>query len=160
MAKRQIYTIKQGEDLAKDYCSIQERSHQEVFTKLRDWGLDSEQADQIITSLISQNYLNEERFAKIFAISKFHQNKWGRIKIKYALKQKNLSDKCISIGLKEIDDKEYGNLCEELATKKLHSLKGENYLVKKQKAISFLNAKGFEYEIINNILEQILIDKC
>ncbi|MFA7082002.1 MAG: regulatory protein RecX [Bacteroidales bacterium] len=160
MAKRQIYTIKQGEDLAKDYCSVQERSHQEVTKKLREWGLDYDQADQVIVNLISQDYLNEERYAKLYSISKFHQNKWGRVKIRYSLKQKDISEKCIEIGLGEIDEKEYIDLCLELANKKIKTLKGEQHLIKKRKLMSYLNAKGFEYEVINNVLDKINEDKC
>lgn len=160
MAKRQIYTIKQGEDLARDYCSVQERSHQEVTKKLIEWGLDYDQADQVIVNLISQDYLNEERYAKLYAISKFHQNKWGRVKIRYSLKQKDISEKCIEIGLDEIDEKEYFDLCLDLAIKKIETLKGDQHLTKKRKLISYLNTKGFEYEIINNVLEKIKDNKC
>ncbi|MDD2191806.1 MAG: regulatory protein RecX [Bacteroidales bacterium] len=160
MAKRQIYTVKQGEDLAKDYCSVQERSHQEVTKKLREWGLDNDQTDQVIVNLISQDYLNEERYAKLYSISKFHQNKWGRVKIRYSLKQKNISDRCISIGLNEIDEKEYFDLCLELAIKKLETLKGEQHLTKKRKIITYLNTKGFEYEVIDNVLDKINENKC
>lgn len=160
MAKKQAYTIKQGEDLAKDYCSVQERCHQEVNKKLMDWGLDYDQADQVIVNLISQNYLNEERYSKLFSISKFHQNKWGKIKIKYSLKQKDISDICISIGLGEIDQEEYYDTCLALAKKKSQTLKGEQYLVKKRKLISYLSTKGYEYEIINSVLEKINEDKC
>ncbi len=160
MAKRQIYTIKQGEDLARDYCSVQERSHQEVTKKLIEWGLDYDQADQVIVNLISQDYLNEERYAKLYAISKFHQNKWGRVKIRYSLKQKDISEKCIEIGLDEIDEKEYFDLCLDLAIKKIETLKGDQHLTKKRKLISYLNTKGFEYEIINNVLEKIKDKKC
>ncbi len=160
MAKRQIYTIKQGEDLARDYCSVQERSHQEVTKKLIEWGLDYDQADQVIVNLISQDYLNEERYAKLYAISKFHQNKWGRVKIRYSLKQKDISEKCIEIGLGEIDEKEYFDLCLDLAIKKIETLKGDQHLTKKRKLISYLNTKGFEYELINNVLEKIKDKKC
>ena len=158
MAKKQAYTIKQGEELAKDYCSVQERCHQEVYSKLINWGLNSEQSDEILTNLISQNYINEERYAQIFARSKFNQNKWGRVKIKYSLKQKDISERCISKGLQEIDNNDYNTLVTELAKKKLQSLSAESKPTKRKKIISYLNSKGFEYEVINNILETISIE--
>ncbi len=158
MAKKQAYTIKQGEELAKDYCSVQERCHQEVYSKLINWGLNSEQSDEVLTNLISQNYINEERFAQMFARSKFNQNKWGRVKIKYSLKQKGISERCISKGLQEIDDNDYNTLCIELAKKKLQTLSAESKLTKRKKIISYLNSKGFEYEVINNILETIFTE--
>lgn len=158
MAKKQAYTIKQGEELAKDYCCIQERCHKEVISKLIAWGLTNEQADEVLTNLISENYINEERYAKIYSRSKFNQNKWGRIKIKYSLKQKGISDNCIASGLKEIDYDDYKALCQDLAIKKIQTQKGENPQVKKQKTISYLSTKGFEYEVINKVLETIFTE--
>jgi len=158
MAKKQAYTIKQGEELAKDYCSVQERCHKEVFSKLITWGLTFEQADEVLTNLISENYINEERFAQMYSRSKFNQNKWGRIKIKYSLKQKGISNTCIESGIKEIDYDKYKDLCQDLAIKKLKTLNGESPQTKKQKTISYLSTKGFEYEVINNILETIFTE--
>jgi regulatory protein len=156
MANKQAYTIKQGEALAKQYCVEQERCQKEVFSKLISWGMNFDEADQVIASLISEGFINEQRYAKIYAKSKFNQNKWGRIKIRYSLKQKGISDNCIETGLKEIDQKDYNKLCKALALKKLNSLRAEKILSKKQKTIAFLNSKGFEFEVINNILEEIL----
>lgn len=156
MANKQAYTIKQGEALAKNYCVEQERCQKEVFSKLISWGMNADEADQVVSNLILDGYISEERYAKIYVRSKFNQNKWGRVKIRYSLKQKGISDKCIETGLKEIDLKDYNNLCKTLALKKLSSLKADTMLAKKQKTIAFLNSKGFEFEVINNILEEIL----
>ena len=87
MANKQAYTIKQGEALAKQYCVEQERCQKEVFSKLISWGMNFDEADQVIASLISEGFINEQRYAKIYAKSKFNQNKWGRIKIRYSLKR-------------------------------------------------------------------------
>jgi SOS response regulatory protein OraA/RecX len=73
---------------AKKYCSYQERSQQEVRDKLYEWGLHRNEVEQAIAQLVSENYLNEQRFAIAYAGGKFRMKGWGKIKIKLALKQK------------------------------------------------------------------------
>ena len=77
---------------AEHYCAYQERSQQEVRDKLYEWGLWPDAVENIISELISNNFLNEERFAKAYAQGKFNQKGWGRIKIKQALKLKKVPD--------------------------------------------------------------------
>ena len=59
--------------------------------KLYELGADEEVAEEVIVYLIGENFINEERFAKAFAGGKFRIKKWGKIKIKQALKEKGLS---------------------------------------------------------------------
>src|SRR6195952_6162128 len=75
---------------AEQYCAYQERAQQEVRNKLYDWGLYPKDVEQIISNLIENNFLNEERFARMYAKSKFNQKSWGRIKIKQGLKFKQV----------------------------------------------------------------------
>jgi regulatory protein len=82
-------------DKIVNYCSYQERSHTEVREKLFSFGLYKEQVEELITYLIGENYLNEERYAIAFAGGKFRMKGWGRIKIRYALKQHRISEFCI-----------------------------------------------------------------
>ena len=85
------------------YCAYQERTHLEVRNKLFEYGLASDDVDLLISQLITDGYLNEERFAKTFAGGKFRIKGWGRIKIIHELEAKGLTKNCILIGLKEID---------------------------------------------------------
>lgn len=152
--KKKAYTIKQGMELAKEYCSIAERCQSEVFNKLIDWGLNQEEADEVISELILENYISETRFSKLYAISKFHQNHWGKKKISYSLKYKGISNQCIITGLDEIEEKEYLNICQRLYERKYLELKDRNPEVKKQKTINFLMGKGYEYDIIKQVIER------
>ena len=79
----------------------------------------------ILSQLIEEDYLNEERFSQQFAGGKFRMKQWGRIKIKYELRQKGVSDYCISKAMKEIDESEYHQTLSKLATSKWKSLKSE-----------------------------------
>src|SRR3954468_25072028 len=91
----------------RKYCAYQERSQQEVRDKLYALGLHRREVEQIISQLVTENYLNEERFAIAYAGGKFRMKQWGRNKIKAALQQKKVSDYCIRKALNEINEKDY-----------------------------------------------------
>lgn len=139
----------------KHYCAYQERSQWEVRNKLIElhvYGLDLE---NVMVELISENYLNEERFARQLARGKFNLKQWGKAKIKQALKQHHVSDYCIKAGLSEIDDTDYHRTLYKLAEQKWDSLnKEKNKFNKMAKTRNFLLQKGFETDLIHIWLQQ------
>ena len=139
----------------RHYCSYQERSHYEVQQKLWELGVRRVEHDEIISTLIEEDYLNEERFAKAFVGGKFRMKDWGRKKIWHALKEKQVSEYNIKKGMKEIDDEEYKNVLQELAEKKYALLKGEQYLVRKKKTIDYLTQKGFEVDLVLRVMNEL-----
>src|SRR5258706_5535088 len=100
------------------YCAYQERSHQEVKRKLFEYGLRSSQVDELLARLITEGFLNEERFAKAFAGGKFRMKKWGRNKIAHELESHAVTRRCIQKGLDEIDEQEYVRALRSLIEKK------------------------------------------
>jgi regulatory protein len=155
MLQKKRLTPQQALIQLKQYCAYQERSHWEVKEKLFGCGIYSGDADQIISQLIEEDYLNEERFAQAFARGKFRMKHWGRIKILYELKQKKVSEYCIKKGLREIDGKEYHTTFAKLADEKWRSLKGEkNIHIKKRKLADYLTQKGFERDLIFNHINE------
>lgn len=154
MLPRRSLTKEQALQKLKHYCGYQERCHSEVREKLFQLGVRRSDHDEIMATLIEENYLNEERFAIAFARGKFRMNQWGRVKIKAALKQKKISDYCISKALKQIDEKEYLQLLKKLAEKRYASLKNEQYLIRKKKTIDYLLQKGFEWELVKGEVEE------
>jgi len=135
---------------AKHYCGYQERSHNEVREKLYALGMHKQQVEELISQLIEENYLNEERFAIEFVGGKFRMKQWGRVKIKYELKQKKVSEYCIKKALKQIDEDDYLKSLNTLAKKKWNSIKGDgvNHFVKMSKTTTYLMQKGFETDLI------------
>jgi regulatory protein len=148
-------TKEQALQKLKHYCAYQERSHAEVKEKLYSLGIWASDRDQILTTLIEENYLNEERFAVAFAGGKFRMKQWGRIKIKYELKQKQVSEYCIKTAMKQIEEEEYQKVLYKLASDKYTSLKGEQYLVRKKKTMDFLIQRGFESALVAGVMKQI-----
>lgn len=138
----------------KHYCAYQERCHQEVRDKLLSLGVWRNEVDEIISLLIEESYLNEERYARQFAGSKFRMKKWGRIKIRYELKQKQVSAYCIRMAISQIDEKDYFETFQKIAKEKWASLRGEkNIFIKKRKLRDHLLQKGFEADFIQEFLE-------
>jgi regulatory protein len=104
---KQFHSKEEALQKAKHYCAYQERCHSEVKEKLYSLGMNKKEVDELLSELISDNYLNEERFAILFAGGKFRIKQWGRIKIKYALKQKQVSEYCIKKALAAIYERDY-----------------------------------------------------
>jgi regulatory protein len=150
--QKKYLTKEQALQKLKQYCAYQERSHSEVKQKLWDLGVRSAEHDDIISALIEEDYLNEERFAIQYAGGKFRMKNWGRKKIYYGLKEKKVSEYCIKKALKEIDEEAYLKTVTNLAEKKYESLKDEQYLVRKKKTIDYLLQKGYEPELVNKIV--------
>ena len=152
----QTFTPEQSVPKIKQYCAYQERCHAEVRDKLYSFGLHKNEVEEIISTLITENYLNEERFAIHFAGGKFRMKQWGKIKIKQSLKFKQVSDYCIRKALKEIDSIEYQNTFHKLVEQKLKALKSEkNIFIKKRKLQDFLLQKGFESEMIRDAVNNL-----
>lgn len=155
MLPRKIPTKEQALQKLKQFCGYQERCHSDVREKLFQLSVRRSDHDEIIATLIEEDYLNEERFAIAFARGKFRMNQWGRVKIKVELKNKKISDYCISKALKEINEKEYVQLLKKLAEKKYVSLKNEQYLIRKKKTMDYLLQKGFEWELVGRAVEEL-----
>ena len=140
---------------AGNYCAYQERTQQEVRDKLYGIGLYSDEVEQVLAELITENYINEERFAKSFAGGKFRLKQWGKKKIVYALKQRNISPYCIEQALKEISDEEYERVITQLVERKSNQLQGDIFIVK-NKIARYLVGKGFENELVWSIVNKQL----
>ncbi len=139
---------------ACSYCAYQERTHEEVRRRLSEWNVRGDEAEAIIARLIEENFLNEERFAKAFAGGKFRVNKWGRRKILYELKARKLSPYCISRAMEEIREEDYLQTLRELALRKQQELRTEkNIPARNQKVARFLTGKGYEHELIWEVLK-------
>ena len=139
----------------RHYCAYQERSHQEVREKLFQLGAPSRQHDELISTLIEEDYLNEERFAIAFAGGKWRVKKWGRSRIKYELQQRKVSAYCIRKAMEEIDDESYEKVLNQLASAKYESLKKDQYIIRKKKTTDYLVAKGFEPELVRPVVAKL-----
>jgi regulatory protein len=156
MTKR--YSIQEAKQKIERYCAYQERCHQEVKNKLYEFKLNKEQVDQLVVDLITEGFLNEERYAKSFAGGKFRMKKWGKLKITHALEGKGVSPNCIKSGLKEITDEDYLTTLSELLSKKVRDAAQENIYTQRDKISKAAILKGYEPELVWSLLKEILPD--
>lgn len=119
-------------------------------------GLYSSEVDELLVYLITEGFLNEERFAKAFAGGKFRVKKWGRIKIVHALESKGLTKNCIRIGLKEIDEEDYRQTLTELLNDKISALGEPDVFVLRDKVSKHVISKGYEPDLVWGTLKQLL----
>lgn len=154
---KKAISVKEAINKMASFCAYQERSQSEVREKLRsEYLLSSEEIEFIIAELITQNFINEERFAKVYAGSKFRVKKWGKLKIRQALKQFQLTAYCIEQGLAEISDEDYEKTLREILAKKSQQIFETNPLKKKQKLLQYAVGKGYEIDIVLDLVEEYL----
>jgi len=138
----------------RQYCGYQERNHREVREKLYSMGLYTDQVEEIIGLLISENFLNEERYALAFAGGKFRMKGWGKVKIRYEMKMQGISDYCIRKALQSIDEEAYAAMLEKYFQQKARMLQSEkNHFIKKTKIRNYLLQKGYESDLVNDIIQ-------
>jgi len=137
------------------WCAYQERSQQETRNKLYEYGLYSKDVELLISRLITDNFLNEERFAIAFAGGKFRQLGWGRIKIKAALKQKKVSEYCMKKGLCSIAEGDYQKKLLKVIEKRQKEEKEKNKVKRNYKLAQYAMSRGYEPDLVWDCLKAI-----
>ena len=156
MIRRQNLTKEQALQKARHYCAYQDRCHSEVKEKLYSLGLWKKDVEEALSQLIEENYLNEERFAIQFAGGHFRNKNWGRVKIGYELKQRQVGEYCIKKALASIDEDAYQQTLEKLATDKWEALRGEeNEFVRTRKLQEYLWRKGYEPDLAGKVIKRL-----
>lgn len=145
--------IKTAEAAMARFCSYQERTINQVREKLAGRNIDAINSQLIIEKLIDEGFINEERYAISYMLGKFRQNKWGRNKIRYSLRNKGIDERLIEIAAGEIDEEEYYSQLKKMILKKAKEIKSEAY-VKKNKIANFLIGKGYEPDLVWGIIRK------
>lgn len=138
----------------RQYCAYQERSHREVRDKLYSYGLYPPQVETLVSELIEEQFLNEERYAVAFAGGKHRMRQWGKVKIARELKAKGVSAYCIKKALRSLDETQYAATLQKLAEKKWATLSGHQ-AIRQQKVIRYLLQKGYEYEFLGPVVKNL-----
>ena len=154
MQNNKVYTVKEATERIQSYCAIQDRCQWEVEKKMKEWGISDEIIENILTDLILDKFVNEERFSESFCRGKFRIKRWGKVKIKNELKIKKISNNCIDKGLLQIEKKEYMKVLKDLYLKKRDSLKDTNQFIRKGKIAKHLQKKGFESKLIWELINK------
>ena len=154
MAK-EVLTYLDAIEKLKKYCAYQERCQMEVRKKAYSYGLSSEEAESLITNLIRENFLNEQRFAEAYVRGKYKFKRWGRKKLELELKSRQVTSYCIKKGMAQIEPAIYFSNLVHLAEKRLPLTKGKNQAEIKQKLFRHLLSKGYESNLIEEVVNDI-----
>lgn len=152
-SEKKLFTFEETKQKLVNYCVYQDRCHAEVEQKMREFVLIPEAKEEILLYLMKENYLNEERFTRSYIRGKFYIKHWGKTKIKMHLKQKGITEKLITKSFDEIDEDDYEKTIRRLYENYESKLKGLQPYQKKSKTIKYLLNKGFEYEVILQLIE-------
>ena len=154
MQKNKTYNIKETIEKIQSFCALQDRCQWEVENKMRKWGVKEDIIENILTDLILEKFIDENRFSESFCRGKFRIKRWGKVKIKNELILRKISFPCIQKGLEQIEDKEYYSVLKELYEKKKNSLKDKNQFIRKGKIAKYLEQKGFENNLIWELINK------
>ena len=155
MQNKRVYKISEAKERIKNYCALQDRCQWDVRQKLSEWGLLEKTKNIIMIELIDDSFIDEERYARSFCRGKFRIKKWGRRKIEFELKKKNISFVCIKKGMEEIEMDEYLKELENQAEKKNNLIKDKNHFQRKSKLAKYLINRGFENNLVWEKIKEI-----
>jgi regulatory protein len=153
MPEENLYNIALSK--AMNLCSGREYCRSDIEAKLISWGLGSSDTDRALTTLVKENFINELRYAEAFTRDKFRYNKWGRIKIRAHLKAKKIPDSIINTAISLLDRSEYRKCIADLLHTHRRSVKAKNNYELKGKLLRFGLSRGFESEILYDLLNDL-----
>ena len=129
---------------AAAYCTLCERCNSEVSTKLTAWGVPVCEQEKIIARLIEEKFIDEARYCRAFVNDKVRFNRWGRIKITAALREKRVSKEHIAAAMEQIDEEAYTQALQEVIAAKRKELRGKDDYATQQKIVRHAASRGYE----------------
>ena len=149
--------IERAKSRAINYISGKLKTKYEVRLKLKENGFAEDVIDEVLDILEKDEYLNDKVYCEIFIEDKKKLNGYGKNKIKSLLIQKGISKNIFEDFLNEFEyDEEFDNAL-KMGIKKLELLSNEeDNFKKKQKIINYLTYRGFGFDVINDVLKEIL----
>jgi regulatory protein len=144
---------------AMKFCSSKEVCIFDIQKKLNDWKIEKSLHNTIIQQLISEKFIDETRYAQAFASDKFRFNNWGKRKIEFELKRKNIPQHIINQAVATIETEAYTKKIKSLISAKIKSIKDDDTYKIKLKILRYMTNKGFEPDIVSNIFDKNFKDK-
>jgi regulatory protein len=156
MKKNTYFSVEEIKRKLERYCVYQDRCHQEIERKLREFHVIPEAKELILLHLLAHDFLNEERFSKSYARGKFTIKRWGKQRIIRELKFRDISEYNIKTALKEIDDAVYLTAIYGIAEKRNALITEENVFKRRKKLTDFLLRKGYEFDLIYTTVKAVI----
>ncbi len=140
---------------AMSLCAQRELCSEDIRVKLDSWGINYSDSIKIISTLIAENFINEDRYANAFVTDKFRYYKWGRVKISSLLAAKKIAAESIRSALASIDEDHYKQMIRDILTAHRRSVKAKNQYDLKGKLMRFGLSRGYESNLLYDILNDL-----
>ena len=144
-------------DKMAKYCAYQERCVKDVRDKMKTYDISQEDREKILDYLLDNRFVNDERFAKSFVRGKVNQSGWGMNKIRFHLMQKGIDKELIDEALGQTDEAVYRQRLIDILKTKSKTVKAENDFEKKRKLAAYAMQKGFEGNLVWEVLKDLAI---
>lgn len=138
------------------FCAYQDRFEVEVVEKLKDIGVEEKaEQEKVLAYLRDEKFIDESRAAKSYARGKILLKKWSKFMVSVRLKVLKVSHEHISEALDEIDEEEYRKIVKKKLKEQSEKNKKLHPKLQKQKALNLMKAKGFEFELMIELWEEM-----
>jgi regulatory protein len=152
---RQQLTYKEAFAKATDLCSRSEKCSYDLEQKCREWQLSGEETVKLVAYLRQEKFIDHQRYATSFVNDKFRFNKWGKIKLAYVLRQKQIEEKYLKEALAQLPEDAYHQVLLDLLSAKAKTLKSLDAYTRRGKLLAFAQSHGFEVDLALSIIERI-----
>jgi regulatory protein len=144
------YSYENAKSKVEKICAFQEKCIFEITQKLNSWQIPNQEIDKIIDDLIDKKFIDEDRYTQAFVNSKLSINQWGKIRLRFELKQRKIESSIIEKYLLAINEVKYLEILRHLLQYKADQLKNKDFseYELKSKLVNYLQGKGFEMDLI------------
>lgn len=137
-------------------CARQEKCTHDLVQKLKQWGFAQLEIHEIVGKLISDGYVDDNRFARLYVREKSRINKWGPLKLRAMLASKGIKKEIIDKAINELGDAENPNILFDLLNKKMPHVKAKNRFDLRNKLVRFGASRGFPLDEVIDTVNRLL----
>lgn len=136
-------------------CSRSEQCTGEARKKLTAWGINHNDAEKIVASLIQRRFIDDHRFCRAFVRDKIMFAHWGRRKITLSLIQKRVDRNIIAEAINEIDETEYLAILKKIVLAKAKTIEDAETYDGRTCIFRFAVSRGFEPALVSKVIREI-----
>lgn len=144
--------IQRALDRAQRILKYRPRSEGEITTRLRCQGFANEVIEMTLENLRSAGLVDDASFATFWKENRQSFRPRSKRLLAKELQQKGIDAELIAGVTEEISDEHEAY---RAGQKKSRSLSGADYYGFRRKLGAFLNRRGFDYEVINSVVEKV-----
>lgn len=148
-------TVKEALEKAQMLCGKQEKCTYDILQKLREWRIPSNEHDALVSKLKEDGFIDEERYCKAYVIDKIKFNKWGKLKIRFNLKGKNIPESIIDEAFCSVTEEFYMKMIEKEVKEKKKTVLVSNQYEMRDKIMRFAQSRGYEFDIVDDLLHKL-----